>query len=127
MNKILIAEDNPDFRQIVVDVVREKFKTADIWTAKDGKEALQKFRAWGRDVDAVITDLMMPKMQGDVLATYIREGVGDENYDVPIILLSSEPEMVKDYSLFNGVFRKDQIYAAVDFLNGHFHNLKGNA
>lgn len=112
MDRILIAEDTPEFRQIFVEVVRSVFPTADIWTAKDGREAYQKFKTW--KADAVITDLMMPEVNGERLAARIREGT--YNSQVPIILVSSTPHAVRDKSLFDGIFCKSDIRTAVESL-----------
>lgn len=83
-------------------VVRNRFPTADIWTAHDGLNAWKKFKSW--DADLVITDFFMPKMNGEQLAARIREG--DRNNNVPIILVSGTSHEIKDKSLFTGIYDK---------------------
>ena len=112
MDRILIAEDSLDFQEILVRVVRDHFPTVDIWVAHDGMDALKKFRTW--DADAVITDMQMPKMNGEQLAARIREG--DRNPNVPIILVSGAPNFVKDKSLFTGIYDKADVFEAVKSL-----------
>jgi len=112
MQRILIAEDSEDFQEIFVRAVREQFPTADIWVAKDGADAWEKFRTL--NVDAVITDLLMPEMNGEQLAAKIREG--DHNNKVPIVLVSSTPWEAQDKTLFTGIFNKCNVLEAVGSL-----------
>ena len=104
MNRILIAEDQPDMRELLVAQVRKVFPTADIWTAKDGLEAWKKFICWKPDL--VVTDFLMPKMKGDELAISIQER---HHKDVPIILVLSEPGDCKDHSMFAAVCNKNNM------------------
>jgi two-component system chemotaxis response regulator CheY len=58
--------------------------------AVDGEDALTKF---AQDINVVITDLNMPKMNGIELIKKIREGT--VNKFVPIIMLTTESETTK--------------------------------
>lgn len=103
MSKILIAEDNADFRELLVIQVRKVFPTADIWTAKDGLEAWKKYNTWHPDM--VVTDFQMPKKKGDELAYLIRH----RSPDLPVILVSAEPSDCEDQSMFTAVCNKNNM------------------
>lgn len=59
---ILVAEDNPDVRKLVVNVLT----TAGyhVIEAVDGEDALLRFKTSAPDVDLVLMDVVMPKMSG---------------------------------------------------------------
>ncbi|HYL87299.1 MAG TPA: response regulator [Burkholderiales bacterium] len=58
--RVLVIEDNPDLR----DYLRLALESQDynVLTAQNGKEALRFLD--GQGVDAVVTDLFMPEMDG---------------------------------------------------------------
>ncbi len=72
-------------------------------SARPGGSALEILKE-GR-VDLVLTDMMMPAMDGAELAAAIR---GDENYrDTPILMMTSLPTALPKRSrLFDAVLRK---------------------
>src|SRR5207249_10778814 len=41
--------------------------------ARDGEEGLQRFRELGKEINLVITDITMPKMNGDTMIAEIRK------------------------------------------------------
>jgi two-component system, cell cycle sensor histidine kinase and response regulator CckA len=59
---ILVAEDNPDVRSLVVNVLTTAGYT--VIEAVDGDDAMQKFTAYAADIDLVLVDVVMPKMSG---------------------------------------------------------------
>ena len=87
MTRILVVDDEPDIvstLQLILD-----FEGYDVLLAYDGREALDQART-GRP-DLIITDIMMPRMDGLELCRALR--AGPETRDIPIIVLSSiEPE-----------------------------------
>lgn len=81
--KILISDDNPDIRKILV--MRLEINGYEVEEAYDGEEAVEKIREG--DVDLVVLDLMMPKLSGFEVCRMIKF---DENYkDLPIVVLSA--------------------------------------
>jgi len=78
---VLIVDDQPEIRHVLTSYLEHDAHT--VVTAENGCDALEKFRA-GK-FDLVITDRAMPKMNGDQLATAIREIAPRE----PIILLTA--------------------------------------
>jgi CheY-like chemotaxis protein len=68
---ILIAEDEPMIRELISLTLQDAGYT--VLEAPDGKEALFMFNhlPGGRKIDLLLTDLMMPNMTGDELATEV--------------------------------------------------------
>ena len=81
MLKILVAEDENNLREaIVASLIDEGYKVTGCF---DGKEAYRVFNE--RHFDLVITDIMMPRMDGNRLAAQIRA----INKDIPILMLTA--------------------------------------
>ena len=81
---VLVVDDQPEIRHILTSYLEHDAHT--VTTAENGCDALEKFRA-GK-FDLVITDRAMPKMNGDQLATAIKEIAPRE----PVILLTAFAE-----------------------------------
>jgi len=71
--KILITDDDGDLRELLTEAVKNWGYTVSV--AKDGEEALRKLRMERYDI--VITDLMMPVMDGLALLKRIKELDGE--------------------------------------------------
>ena len=82
--KILIAEDDSIFRDLVCDIVRKEGYIS--VEATDGKEAIDIFFG-SKDIDLIILDVMMPKMTGWEVCKEIRK-----NSKIPIIMLTAKAE-----------------------------------
>src|SRR5438477_12508275 len=83
---ILIAEDNDDLRQLYILAL--SCKGFEVRIAGDGKEAVDKVRQ--RRPDVLVTDVMMPQMDGVELIRQIRKEPG--LMDLPIIAVSAFPD-----------------------------------
>jgi CheY-like chemotaxis protein len=70
--RVLIAEDDPDVRSLVLEVVKELGHLPSC--ARNGAEAWDLFTSQGADV--VVSDWMMPRMDGVQLCRFIRERLG---------------------------------------------------
>ncbi len=77
---VLVVDDQPVLCEIFSEYLRHDWHTVE--TANSGKEALAKFDAGAFDL--VITDLAMPGMTGEQLATAIKE----RSPETPIVLLT---------------------------------------
>ena len=58
--RILVVEDEPDLLSSLAKALREEGYAVD--TAEDGEEGLYKAESW--DYDAVVLDVMLPKLDG---------------------------------------------------------------
>ncbi len=97
MKKILIAEDSPTMRSLLVSTI-ESMEGFEIVEAASGFEAL---RLLPRDkVDLIITDINMPDINGLELINYVRN---NPNYQsIPLFIIStegSEKDLEKGFAL----------------------------
>jgi CheY-like chemotaxis protein len=98
---ILIVDDEFGLAQLLRDVLTEL--DYDVAVAMNGRAGLEVFHA--RHVDVVLTDLMMPIMNGVELARAIRSD--PEHQQIPIVLMTSLPTAVpREAGLYNAVLRK---------------------
>jgi signal transduction histidine kinase len=80
--RVLIADDNADMRDYLGRILGQ---TYDVTAAADGQAALKQLRI--NTPDLVLTDVMMPNLDGFGLLAAIR---ADETYrSIPVILLSA--------------------------------------
>lgn len=79
---ILVVDDNSDMRDFLQRKLEDKY---DIYTASNGAEALEILSE--RNVDMVISDISMPKVNGLVLCRSVRDNL--EISHIPIIILSA--------------------------------------
>ena len=81
--KLLIVEDNIELLMLLHQLLGNKYK---ILTATNGQEALEVIQK--EELDMIITDLMMPIMDGIELTQQVK---ADPNYQhLPIILLTAK-------------------------------------
>lgn len=85
MNKILIADDNQQITSILANYARkEGFEPL---VALDGEQALELFTANQADIEVVLLDVMMPKLDGFEVCREIRR-----QSMVPIIMVTARGE-----------------------------------
>jgi len=82
MPKILVVEDDNDLNNLIQTVLEGKGH--DVFTATNGKEALDILDA--TYIDLIISDIMMPRMDGIALLTDLREA----NMEMPILLITAK-------------------------------------
>ncbi|MBT4098845.1 MAG: response regulator [Gemmatimonadetes bacterium] len=89
---LLLVEDQPSMRKVVASMLA-KMGFTDVVQASDGEEALEALRM--RHVDLVLTDWIMPNLDGGDLIRQIRDTPSYE--DLPVVVFSalSEPENVR--------------------------------
>ena len=63
MHRVLVVEDDYELADLLSEVLTYENCTCEV--VSNGMEALEKLR--GADFDAIICDLMMPKMDGEAL------------------------------------------------------------
>lgn len=81
--RILVADDNADLQQYIVRLLRERGYAVE--AVNDGQAALEAARA--RRPDILLTDVMMPRLDGFGLLHAVREDPGLR--DMPVIMLSA--------------------------------------
>jgi CheY-like chemotaxis protein len=92
---VLVVEDDPDQRSILEMV----FKSAeyDVALAGDGVEALERVKREGPDL--IVTDLMMPKMDGSQLVKQLKSD--PDHREIPVLVLTVLSDSNKEYSLLD--------------------------
>src|SRR5258705_6035398 len=79
--RVLLVEDEPHAAQVLAKGLRERAYAVDV--AADGETAL--FQVGTTDYDALILDLMLPRVDGLAVCRSIRGG----GNDVPILMLTA--------------------------------------
>jgi CheY-like chemotaxis protein len=96
---VLIVDDTRLFRSLILSVFKS-IGARQIFTAENGVEAIQFLklvetapeRAGTSQVDLIVTDLMMPKMNGLMLLRWLRLHPASPNRFVPVIAISGAAE-----------------------------------
>ncbi len=82
--KILVVDDESRMRKLVKDfLVKKEYK---VYEAEDGEKAMEIFYS-EKDLDLIILDVMMPKMDGWQVCKEIRK-----ESKIPIIMLTAKGE-----------------------------------
>lgn len=87
-NVILLVEDNTDVLQFIAEKLGKRYR---VLTATNGNEALEIIKNPETPVDMVVTDLMMPGMDGMELTRSIRSII--EVSHLPIIILTAKNDL----------------------------------
>jgi PAS domain S-box-containing protein len=82
---VLVAEDNVEMRRFITEVLSDEYRVV---AAADGEETLAK--AIAEPPDAIVTDLMMPKLGGDKLIAGLRSH--EPLAPVPVLVLSAKAD-----------------------------------
>jgi signal transduction histidine kinase len=86
---ILIAEDNDGMRQMMQETLASLGYR--VLAAADGEEATTMFRAHSRDIDLLLLDLVMPRLDGP--GAY--KEIGKIRGDVPVIFTTGYAEQIE--------------------------------
>lgn len=80
---LLIVEDNGDIRKYITDAFSNDFEMIEAINGKDGIE-----KAFNLIPDIIVTDIMMPEMDGIEFCRFIKEDVRTSH--IPVILLTAK-------------------------------------
>lgn len=81
--KVMVVEDNAELRQFMCDILSDAYHVVGV---ADGLMALEGMEK--ETPDFIITDIMMPRMDGIELIRHIKENVN--TCDIPIVILSAK-------------------------------------
>jgi signal transduction histidine kinase/DNA-binding response OmpR family regulator len=81
--RVLIVEDNEELLSLMGDILSKNYR---VFTARNGIEALSMIG--DSDVDIVVSDVMMPRMDGLELCRTIKSDI--ETSHIPVILLTAK-------------------------------------
>lgn len=83
---LLIVEDNEEIRNYIAESFAESFEVISAINGKDGKQ-----HAFNRIPDIIVSDIMMPVMDGISLCKLLKEDVRTSH--IPIILLTAKDSL----------------------------------
>ncbi len=119
---ILLVEDDPLVLMLILQVVeRTVAPSAQIMTARNGEEGLLKAREVQPDL--IITDLMMPKMDGyDMVQSLRQEQVGSQVRVIGLSSASAIDPRTKDFrklcdNFLSKPFKPHDLVAALNHLD----------
>ena len=83
--QIVVAEDNPDMRRLLVALLGREYR---VRATRNGREALEAVRQ--QPPDLVLTDVMMPEMSGTELCEALKKD--PKTRGIPVILVTSKAD-----------------------------------
>jgi DNA-binding response OmpR family regulator len=84
-HSILVVEDMQNLRDYIADILSDLGDHVQIDTAADGVEALEKIKVKGEPYDLILSDITMPRMDGESLI----EELDAMHYQTAIIMLTA--------------------------------------
>ena len=95
---ILVVEDEEDLRELLASMLHDYGYS--ILVARDGMEALERYRRHRQDIELIITDMDLPKLNGAAVS----QSILNDNPNARIILISGFLEApLKESILASGV------------------------
>ena len=105
---VLIVDDDPIFRAVVVDAIKER-GVKEVYAACDGHEGLEVLSRPDRDIGLIILDLNMPKFDG---LAFMRE-LPDRGFDGQVVIVSGEEGSILKSALNLGKMLKSNVVGAL--------------
>ncbi len=81
---VLIVEDNPDMQQFIQEIIAPHYST---YTANNGNEALAILKDTSKNINLVISDILMPELDGLSLLQIIKST--EQWASTPVIMLTA--------------------------------------
>ncbi len=91
-NNVLVVEDNRELKNIIVDSLTKEYC---VWSAENGVQALDLINE--KEFDLVISDVMMPEMDGLTLCQRIKSDISTSHIDVLLLTAKISSEDQVDY------------------------------
>ncbi len=106
--RVLVVDDEPDILTVISGIFEDAFPDVEVATATDGTSALEQVK--DGNVNLVVSDLLLPGMDGEALLQAIRE----ENPLIPVVIMSAHGTIDKAVALLKA--------GARDFITKPFRN-----
>ena len=91
MSKVLVVDDSPTMRKMIAALLQQHGMKVSV--AQDGAEAQSQFE--NDQPDLVITDIVMPNMNGYELCRWVKSDDGRKH--IPVVLCTSKAEEFDRY------------------------------
>jgi CheY-like chemotaxis protein len=91
ITRVLVVDDSPTIRKVVASILDEE--GYEILTAEDGEDALNRLRS--EPVDLVLTDFVMPRMNGYQLCRELRADAALRR--LPVVLMSAKGDKLRGH------------------------------
>ena len=82
---ILVVEDNSDMRDFIHQLLNKKY--SQILLAQNGAEGLETLKKHGTNINLIISDVMMPVVDGLTMLKEIKSN--KEWYNIPVVMLTA--------------------------------------
>ena len=82
---ILFVEDNLELRSVVTQFLNNEYQ---VITAFNGREALETIRSEKNPIDLIVSDIMMPEMDGIEMTKMIKNDINISH--IPVLLLTAK-------------------------------------
>ena len=82
---ILVVEDNHDMRNFIHQLLQKKYKQ--VLLASNGAEGLETLKEHGTNINLIISDVMMPIVDGLTMLKEIKNNQGW--HDIPVVMLTA--------------------------------------
>jgi two-component system cell cycle sensor histidine kinase/response regulator CckA len=105
---VLVVDDSPDIRRVVARALIDARYA--VLEAEDGARALQILEGEGVDIDLVLTDIKMPRVDGVELGPRI----ADRKWQVPVIYMSGGTDDGLVAPLLRKPFSMDTLMGILD-------------
>ncbi len=96
VKKILIVDDSPTIRDMIVSILSQSGHNYELFEATNGLEAVARLNS--ESMDLIITDIVMPKMDGFELINEIRR---IRNLEIPIIVMTGDEQYIDVFRIAN--------------------------
>ncbi len=120
---VMVIEDLPEMRLFLERILKKRYKVV---TAEDGMDGIAKLHSLNEEVSLIISDLMMPKMDGFEVLQYVREH--DDLKHIPFLILTArnaEEDHLKAFTIGVDDYLTKPFNAEV--LLAHCHHLMLNS
>jgi two-component system, cell cycle sensor histidine kinase and response regulator CckA len=94
MATVLVVDDEPVIRTMMTEILQQEGHS--VFTAGSGAQALSVFRSHRREIDLLISDIIMPETNGPELATKMQT----ERPGLPVLLISGSCDTMPANSSF---------------------------
>ena len=85
---VLVVDDEADLRDFLCEELSEYIRA--VYTASNGAEAMKMLQEKENEIDVIVSDVMMPEMNGYELCHYVKTHV--EVSHIPVILLTARSD-----------------------------------